>query len=41
MNKSEDPDKIAFTELLDCFNLQQHVQCPTHKSGNTLDLFKV
>ena len=39
MNKSEDPDKIAFTELLDCFNLQQHVQCPTHKSGNTLDLF--
>lgn len=27
-----------FLQLLDCFNLRQHVHVPTHKGGHTLDL---
>ena len=38
VNDRHDADKLAFDELLDCLNLQQYVTCPTHQSGNTLDL---
>ena len=38
VNKREDTDKNIFDELMECLNLQQHVVCQTHKSGNTLDL---
>ena len=39
VNDRHDACKLAFDEFLDCLNLQQHVTCPTHQSGNTLDLF--
>ncbi|XP_068704693.1 uncharacterized protein [Montipora foliosa] len=36
-NKS-DPTCINFLQLLESFNLRQHVREPTHRSGHTLDL---
>ena len=33
-----DPAAAQFLNLLDTFNLVQHVNAPTHKSGHTLDL---
>jgi hypothetical protein len=38
VNAPEDTDTIKFMELLNSFDLKQHVKCPTHVSGNTLDL---
>jgi hypothetical protein len=38
MNKPNDPRAKRFSELLEMFDLTQHVTGPTHKSGNTLDL---
>ena len=38
VNNKDDLDKVAFDEFLECMNLDQHVTCATHKSGNTLDL---
>ena len=32
------PDTQKFLELLDSFDLQQHVKQPTHRDGHTLDL---
>ena len=32
-----DPDKIAYNEMLASFSLQQMVTCITHESGHTLD----
>ena len=32
-----DPDKIAYNEMLASFSLQQMVTCSTHESGHTLD----
>ena len=34
----DDRDARRFGELLDLFNLKQHVCVPTHKHGHTLDL---
>ena len=31
-------DTITFNKILESFNLQQHVNGPTHKQGHTLDL---
>lgn len=36
-NKKDNPDTLAYCDLLHSFDLQQHVQCQTHDSGNTLD----
>ena len=30
-------DAVAMNNILDMFNLKQHVDFPTHKFGNTLD----
>ena len=30
-------DAVAMNNILDLFNLKQHVNFPTHKFGNTLD----
>ena len=44
-NPVNDPDNVndsaalQFLQLLDMFNLKQHVTGPTHKNGHTLDLF--
>ena len=38
MDDKEDNDAIRFKELLHSLNLQQHITCPTHKQGHTLDL---
>ena len=32
-----DPDKIAYNEMLASFNLQQMVTCITHESGHMID----
>ena len=32
------PDTVIFNDTMAAFGLQQHVQGPTHKMGNTLDL---
>ena len=32
------PDTVIFNDTKAAFGLQQHVQEPTHKMGNTLDL---
>ena len=31
-------DALTFLEILDLYNLEQHVRGPTHKDGHTLDL---
>ena len=33
-------DSVAMNNILDMFNLKQHVNFPTHKFGNTLHWFK-
>jgi endonuclease/exonuclease/phosphatase (EEP) superfamily protein YafD len=33
-----DSDTIKLNKILESFNLQQHVNGPTHKKGHTLDL---
>ena len=38
MNDVNQRAAVRFQELLDVFNLKQHVRDPTHKSGHTLDL---
>jgi hypothetical protein len=38
VNVPTDRDAIAFTNMLSSFALHQHVQGPTHRNGNTLDL---
>lgn len=38
MDDKADWDAIPFGELLDLFNLKQHVCVPTHKRGHILDL---
>ena len=32
------PETIKFNKILEMFNLQQHVNGPTHKKGHTIDL---
>ena len=34
---NDSPDAVAIDNILDMFNLKQHVHFPTHKFGNTLD----
>ena len=34
----KDSENLAFQGLLQSFGLIQHVGCPTHQSGHTLDL---
>ncbi|KAM3583200.1 uncharacterized protein V6R79_009203 [Siganus canaliculatus] len=38
LNNPSCPSASDFLQLLDCFNLTQHVHDPTHLKGNTLDL---
>ena len=38
MNKPDKPNVKRMIEVLDTFDLIQHVTKPTHKFGNTLDL---
>ncbi len=38
VNKPTDTDARRFTDILSLFNLTQHINKPTHKLGNTLDL---
>ena len=38
IHKATEPDTITFLDFLDSFNLTNHVQWPTHRSGHTLDL---
>ena len=38
VNKENDRNAQKFQEILDTFNLVQHIKEPTHKHGNTLDL---
>ena len=36
-NKIDNPDTISLTEILELYNLKQHVASPTHKQGNIID----
>ena len=36
-NKTENLDTISLNEILELYNLEQHVSTPTHKWGNTVD----
>ena len=36
-NKTDNLDTISLTEILELYNLKQHVVPPTHKQGNTID----
>ena len=36
-NKIDNLDTISLTEILELYNLKQHVASPTHKQGNTID----
>lgn len=36
-NKTDNLDTITFTEILELYNLEQHVATPTHKQGNTIE----
>ena len=36
-NKTDNLDTISLTEILELYNLKQHVASPTHKQGNTID----
>ena len=36
-NKSEHPHTTSMREILDMYDLQQHINIQTHKLGNTLD----
>jgi len=38
MNKVTDRDAVHFRDILSSYDLVQHVNSATHKSGNTLDL---
>ena len=38
VNKSTDREALRFIDIIDSADLHQHVDKPTHKSGNTLDL---
>ncbi len=38
VNKTEDPDSTKFMAVLSRFNLTQHVNEPTHRLGNIIDL---
>ncbi len=38
INKPDDPNTKKFMDILSQFNLVQHINEPTHKQGNTLDL---
>ena len=40
-NKPDDTAATSFVSILNDFNLQQLVECPTHESGNTLDCIVV
>ena len=36
-NKTDNLDTISLIEILELYNLEQHVSTPTHKQGNTKD----
>ena len=38
VNKPSEPNAKKFSEILDLFDLHQHITEPTHQNGNTLDL---
>ena len=38
VNVPSDNDTVRFLDLLSSMGLQQHIDFPTHVSGNTLDL---
>ena len=35
---TESPDSITYNDMMEALGLQQHIDIPTHKFGNTLDL---
>ena len=37
MNKEDNIDRESLLEIMDLYNLKQHVRMQTHKKGNTLD----
>ena len=37
VNKHDDLDTVALSEMCDTMGLNQLVKCPTHRFGNTLD----
>ena len=39
MDDSGNRDAVRFLDILDSFDLVQHIHQPTHKKGHTLDLF--
>ena len=38
VDRKDNADARKFVDLLSSLNLEQHVHCPTHKHGHTLDL---
>ena len=38
MDVANDPHAMRFLDLIDAFNLKQHIDVPIHRSGHTLDL---
>ena len=38
VNNNQQPDSIAFNDLLASYDCKQYIETPTHTSGNTLDL---
>ena len=38
VNNGNDGAALNFLDLLNTFNLTQHIKVPTHKDNNTLDL---
>ena len=37
----ENPDSITYNDKMEALGLQQHIDTPTHKFGNTLDLINM
>ena len=35
---TENPDSIIYNDMMEALGLQQHIDKPTHRLGNTLDL---
>ena len=38
MNKLDNPKFKQFSEILEVFDLMQHIDVPTHRDGSILDL---
>ena len=38
VDDTDNPSAMKFLDIVNCFNLAQHITVPTHKDGHTLDL---